>query len=118
MKYTKKLHAHRLKMMLNRIERDPECQLDTLCPADYFDHNDKLMRWDEESKKYVFNELKYENDKCAVCREFIGSHEERKLFPGSNFKVTVTCPCHVLGCEEAIKRSVKALEEYYGEEQT
>ena len=42
-----------------------------------------------------------EDYRCEVCRTFIGIHS-----------APARCPCHILGLEEAIRRTRIALEEY------
>ena len=42
---------------------------------------------------------------CDICRSFIGIND-KNTYP------TINCPCNVLGKEEALKRTLIALEEY------
>ena len=46
---------------------------------------------------------------CKVCNDFIG------LYAWFYFKRIFPCPCHRLGKEEAIKRTLIAIEEYENE---
>ena len=76
--YTIKLHAHRLSLVLKRND------LCHKCPA----------------RKRYQEYVKYKNDPCKVCREFIHLCEDG-------------CPCGNYGEELARKKSKEALKEYY-----
>ena len=82
MKYTLKLHRHRLRLML---KRDNVCGL---CPGRKgFNGYDCLWIGDEEGCM----------GPCIICRDFVGTKNR--------------CPCHALGEEEALKRTLLKLEE-------
>ena len=83
-KYTKKMHAHRLSLML--LRKDP-C---SKCPRNIDFSVYKRANW-----------VSPEYESCRICRVFVGI--------GS----PVGCPCNSLGSKEAIRRSVKALKDYY-----
>ena len=87
--YTKKVHIHRLRLML---KRDDPCGC---CPA-----------------AKMFNAEGYPNilwkdypNICNVCRSFIGLHPVTKCDMYSIKK----CPCNALGPEEALKQTILAL---------
>ena len=86
MRYTEKLHAHRLKLML---EKEYPCEY---CPA--------RLKFDIGSPfiyDFSRNTIRIPGV-CIVCKEFVGTQDE----PG--------CPCDILG-KKAISASWKALEE-------
>ena len=86
-KYTEAIHRERLKKMLKK--KNP-CGL---CPgAPRFKCGKGVLR------EYVFNPNHRDNQICKVCKDFVGMKEKR------------SCPCLMLGEEEAIKRTVIALE--------
>jgi hypothetical protein len=53
---------------------------------------------------------KTENQRCGLCQRFIDMNEKFSRF-WSDHGGSVKCPCHVLGPEEATKRTWIALEE-------
>ena len=94
--YTKKMHAYRLSLML---DKPGPCNL---CPAHPID------QWKNWSH---ITTLMQSDDVCNICRNFIGIpkfnlHRHRNL-----------CPCYVRG-EKAISDSYKALTKYYNEEKS
>lgn len=86
--YNQKQHAVNLILMLEKgLTR-------TSCPIDDFEKD-----WCEKSAGTRFGK-KIQNTFCKICFKFIdlkGDMEE--------------CPCDILGCDEAIKRTWFALEE-------
>lgn len=85
--YTKAIHAYRLKLMLKRDDLEKCCP-----PAKGFSsHSDCQELWSD--KIYP----------CVVCLDFVGA----------NPNYSRHCPCMDFGCEEARKRSEKAIKQYY-----
>jgi hypothetical protein len=84
-KYTRKIHIQRLRKM---IEKPKPCQL---CPAGYKYNPGWRLRsmWTDSGLFEV----------CNICRDFI------KYRP-----IRHTCPCIGLGKEEAMRRTIEALE--------
>lgn len=90
-KYTEAIHVHRLKLMLKRDN------LGNHCPAarKFYGGGSYGEMWATE---------KSDPDAvrpCRICLSFVGLHEERSYL----------CPCIILGCKEARKRTEKALKE-------
>jgi len=86
MRYTEKLHAHRLKLML---EKENSCGH---CPARLeFDFGSPFIYGFSRNAICI-------SDVCIVCKEFVGIQDEPD------------CPCDILG-KKAISASWKALEE-------
>jgi hypothetical protein len=102
MQYTEEEHAERLVSMLEQIARVGHLKFD-LCPADMDDDPDDVP-WD--------------NNYCKVCRDFIDLTEtkpiEFKSIPATKIKpILLKCPCLVLGTEEALARTEKAVDEFF-----
>ena len=92
-RYTLKKHKERLQRMMTH---SIPC---SLCPATP-DFGSNLMpgtTWPGSKAKTI----------CGICRSFVGLEKERRK--GEHY-----CPCNVLGKEEAIKRTLIALEEEVG----
>ncbi len=82
-KYTKKLHAHRLEVMLTK---QGSCNL---CPRNKsFDPREYKDEWITSAQEC-----------CIICQKFVG--------------ITYGCPCSMLGREEAIETTMRALKDYY-----
>lgn len=95
MKYTKKLHAYRLKLLLKRKDISLYCPANSLAP----DKNDGTftgMPWGMGDDNYSV---------CDICHDFICL--KRKTL--NEFG----CPCHVLGEKKARELAEKALAKYY-----
>ena len=94
MKYTLKLHRHRLRLML---KRDNACDL---CPGrkDFIGLNDSWIGDEQGSigRSSWLNKGKA-GGPCIICQDFVGVKNE--------------CPCHALGDKEAMKRTLLRLEE-------
>ena len=91
MKYTQEIHIKQLRKMLKLPE---PCEL---CPAKIGNHR-IFLGWRD------LHYLKI----CSICRKFIGLKSSSKYMESLNKK----CPCNVLGKEEALRRTIEALEEY------
>lgn len=90
--YDEKYHASRVIKMM---EFGDVCKLD-LCPAGVKFNSEHSNGGDLIRKARGSNSRTGANA-CGVCRKFVG------------LKVDDDCPCHELGDEVAIKRTVKAL---------
>ena len=92
MKYTAKIHAYRLKAIL---------EMDTCkkCPASlhYSSRNSAISCWD-----FDFDNSFRSLDPCVICNNFIGLD-----FYAAEY--AEFCPCKQLGKSEAIRRSYEAL---------
>lgn len=88
--YTEEIHVKRLKVMLEMA--DP-CGR---CPAsfDYSGCRCPQSVWHPSQNP------------CVICQKFIG------LKQGNLLRAYYRCPCHRLGEEEAIRLTIKAIEEY------
>jgi hypothetical protein len=91
--YTKKLHAYRLTLMLNR---PGVCSTCPAVPLKY-----------KQSGYYVNDGYKNPEEVHSICAEFVGINPNN---------VISRCPCHVLGPDEAIRRTIEALKTYYSKE--
>ena len=107
-RYTEKLHAHRLELMLNRedvCDRCPAIPANALCG-----HFMMSEYW-----KATYTEIP-----CRVCRLFVitrTSREERDISLINEFVETweeivgeIPCPCSFL--RDPIKSSLKAIAQY------
>jgi hypothetical protein len=88
MEYTERVHANMLLRILSKTSPCLEC------PQSHFNdlfevYPDSIVLSDEEE------------DNCRLCRKFVGA----------NLNPWDTCPCHILGEQECIKRTWIALEE-------
>ena len=84
--YTEKIHAERVQKML---EKKNPC---LCCPATpYYD--------DSKNANKMWSKSYYDSTPCKICTTFLGM--------SSRF----TCPCKYFGPEEAIERTLIALEE-------
>ena len=96
MKYTLKLHKHRLRLML---KRDNICEL---CPGRK-GFNGQIDVWigDERGRigRIYLRAWRCDTAKgpCIICQDFVGVENQ--------------CPCTLLGKEEALKRTLLKLEE-------
>ena len=90
MKYTLKLHRHRLRLML---KRDNACDL---CPGRKGFWGDGT-EWIGNEKGDPGKFRRIIKGPCIVCQGFVG--------------VINGCPCNALGDKEAIKRTLLKLEE-------
>ena len=91
MKYTLKLHKHRLRLML---KRDNICEL---CPGRK-GFNGQIDAWIGDERGRI-RAWKYDTVKgpCIICQDFVGIKNQ--------------CPCLALGEKEAMKRTLLKLEE-------
>ena len=88
-KYTRKIHIQRLRQMLGRDKPCKHCP-----PSQNFKAN--ALACDLWCSSMI--------DCCTICREFVGLAALCKWREVAN-----RCPCHVLGNDEAIKKTVEAL---------
>ena len=94
MKYTQEVHIKQLRKLLEKPE---PCEL---CPAKI--GNPKIIRMFLGCRNLEYLKI------CSICRKFVGLKSSSKYIESLNKK----CPCHVLGKEEALRRTIEALEEY------
>lgn len=94
-KYTKKLHAYRVSLMLKKIKAK-EISISACCPAaeGFLYANDRICGDPED---------RFQESLCKVCLEFVGV----------TFTNPHSCPCCIFGPEKALVRTKKALKEYY-----
>ena len=82
--YTVRRHIKRLKIILDRHN------LCKFCPAS--------LKFNSEKNA----DIPWTNLPCKICVTFIGI----------KFKAFHGCPCHQLGQEETVKRTLKAIEKF------
>lgn len=106
--YTKKRHYSNVRKMC-KFE-DSKIESHTMCPLEF----------DEGTNTITGTTENFENSPCVICRKFIRLRKTRKIIfeavgkDGNCHVETVGCPCLVLGIDEAMDRTRKALKHYRG----
>ena len=95
-KYTKKLHAYRVSLMVEKIESN-YIGISACCPAakGFFYANSRVCGDPLD---------RFQEALCRICLEFVGI-----AFTNPR----QSCPCYALGLDEAITKTKSALKEYY-----
>jgi hypothetical protein len=88
--YTRKLHAHRVELMLNKPG-----ELCGRCPAG---------RGFQYTQPLYLRDQSINNSVCYICRDFVC-----RDVPGYEDEPPERCPCYQFGSELAIKRTLAAL---------
>ena len=91
--YTTEIHVKYLKILLESKE---PCNW---CVVTYG------MLHDPITTSFDFS---YKRAPCKICRKFVGLKSSIKYIESLVFP----CPCYALGKEEALRRTIEALEEY------